>query len=164
MHSPYDVLRLVNNFGYTEEGAAYSAEMTFTTADPNFQRCVCIYRLKSMNYHLPFFYSSTTVSQRNCRYFTESNLTHFPYYTRNTCTQECRLNLAYKICDCIPHFYPNLSKLSLFFFNLYIYIISFAVANPKPVCSYKTLKSCFPRHASKCDILIYQFHALIIKI
>lgn len=42
MHSPYDVLRLVNNFGYTEEGAAYSAEMTFTTAEPNFQRCVYI--------------------------------------------------------------------------------------------------------------------------
>lgn len=110
------------------------------------------------------FYSSTTVSQRNCRYFTESNLTHFPYYTRNTCTQECRLNLAYKICDCIPHFYPNLSKLGLIFFNLFIYMILSAVANPKPVCSYKTLKSCFPRHASKCDILIYQFHALIIKI
>lgn len=142
MHSPYDVLRLVNNFGYTEEGAAYSAEMTFTTADPNFQRCIgnlsiIIHRLTSS------FYSSTTVSQRNCRYFTESNLTHFPYYTRNTCTQECRLNLAYKICDCIPHFYPNLSKLSLFFFNLFIFIMSLQLQIPNLFAPIKLLNLAF---------------------
>lgn len=56
----------------------------------------------------------TGVSQRHCRFNSESNLTHFSIYTRGLCLQECRLKLVYKLCGCIPHFYPNQSKL----FNL----------------------------------------------
>lgn len=151
MHSPYDVLRLVNNFGYTEEGAAYSAEMTFTTAEANFQSCVWSIIISIFVLITFSTYSSTTVSQRNCRYFSESNLTHFPYYTRNTCTQECRLDLAYKICDCIPHFYPNRGEWTLSYM-IYLFIEVFAVSKPKRVCSYKTLRSCFPRHAGRYNI------------
>lgn len=54
---------------------------------------------------------STTVAQRNCRFPHESNLKHFEIYTKSFCMQECRLNLVYKKCKCIPHFYPNRSEL-----------------------------------------------------
>ncbi|XP_059221736.1 acid-sensing ion channel 5-like [Stomoxys calcitrans] len=67
-----------------------------------------------------------TVRQRNCRFGHESNLTHFPIYTKNLCIQECRLRLVYEVCKCIPHFYPN------------------RVNKPKRVCDYHTLKRCFP--------------------
>ncbi|XP_060663029.1 acid-sensing ion channel 5 [Drosophila nasuta] len=111
LHSPHDVMRLDSNFGYTEEGSAYELEIEHITTEPNLEK-------------------TTSVSQRKCRFFHESNLEHYPFYTKNSCSQECRLNLAYKVCKCIPHFYPN-SR----------------VKNPKPVCSYKILKSCFPKHA-----------------
>ncbi|XP_062551534.1 sodium channel protein Nach [Armigeres subalbatus] len=68
----------------------------------------------------------TTVAQRGCRFFSESNLTHYSIYTKGICLQECRLNIAYQHCGCIPHFYPN------------------NVKPPKPVCDYRTLKVCFP--------------------
>lgn len=59
-------------------------------------------------------FSGASVDQRKCRFQHESNLTHFPVYTRNICIQECRLNLVYKLCKCIPHFYPNRSKFKNF--------------------------------------------------
>ncbi|XP_055843183.1 uncharacterized protein LOC129909991 [Episyrphus balteatus] len=74
-----------------------------------------------------FLNRSTTVEQRKCRFPHESNLTHFPIYTRNLCYQECRINLAYKLCKCIPHFYPNRGAL-------------------KPVCHYKVLKECLSKY------------------
>lgn len=57
------------------------------------------------------FCRDTTVRQRHCRFVTESNLTHFKIYSRGLCMQECRLNLVYRLCGCIPHFYPNQSCL-----------------------------------------------------
>lgn len=53
------------------------------------------------------FQKSTTIAQRGCRFLSESNLTYFDVYTKGLCLQECRINLAYKFCGCIPHFYPN---------------------------------------------------------
>ncbi|EDW63297.2 uncharacterized protein Dvir_GJ13850, partial [Drosophila virilis] len=111
IHSAFEVMKVDNNFGYTHDGATYEPEVEEIVAESNFR-------------------TETSISQRNCRFYHESNLTHYPFYTKNICQQECRINLAYKICKCIPHFYPN------------------QIANPKPVCNYKTLKSCFPRHAS----------------
>ncbi|ALC39281.1 ppk10 [Drosophila busckii] len=111
MHSPFEVMKVDNNFGYTVEGTSYEPESEEITADANLEK-------------------EASISQRKCRFYHESNLTHFPIYTRNICQQECRLNLAYKICRCIPHFYPN------------------NIRNPKPVCNYRVLKSCFPKHAS----------------
>ncbi|XP_030240035.1 sodium channel protein Nach [Drosophila navojoa] len=110
IHSAFEVMKVDNNFGYSLEGAAYEPEVEEIIAEPNFE-------------------TETSISQRKCRFYHESNLTHYPFYTKNICQQECRINLAYKICKCIPHFYPN------------------RIAKPKPVCTYKTLKSCFPRHA-----------------
>ncbi|XP_055843170.1 uncharacterized protein LOC129909987 [Episyrphus balteatus] len=73
------------------------------------------------------FGKSTTIEQRKCRFPHESNLAHFPIYTRNLCQQECRINLAYKLCKCIPHFYPNRGAL-------------------KPVCHYTVLKECLSKY------------------
>ncbi|XP_052852124.1 acid-sensing ion channel 5 isoform X3 [Drosophila gunungcola] len=111
IHSAFEVMKVDTNFGYTTDGVVYDPISKEITADDNLER-------------------QTTITMRKCRFYHESNLTHFPFYTRNVCMQECRINLAYRICKCIPHFYPN------------------RIANPKPVCDYKTLRSCFPRHAS----------------
>ncbi|XP_039436738.1 uncharacterized protein LOC120418426 isoform X2 [Culex pipiens pallens] len=74
------------------------------------------------------FQDDTSVSQRACRFSFESNLTHYGIYTKGICLQECRLKMAYQHCGCIPHFYPN------------------NIPHPKPVCDYKTLRACFPKH------------------
>ncbi|XP_033236350.1 uncharacterized protein ppk10 isoform X1 [Drosophila pseudoobscura] len=111
IHSAFEVMKVDNNFGYTEEGVVYDPESEEIIAEENLEK-------------------EATIGQRKCRFYHESNLTHFPFYTRNICQQECRINLAYKICKCIPHFYPN------------------RIAEPKPVCNYKILKSCFPKHAN----------------
>ncbi|XP_017098937.2 sodium channel protein Nach [Drosophila bipectinata] len=111
IHSVYEVMKVDNNFGYSTEGVVYDPVTEEITAEDNIEK-------------------EATVGMRKCRYYHESNLTHFPFYTRNVCQQECRINLAYKICKCIPHFYPN------------------RISRPKKVCDYKTLRSCFPRHAN----------------
>ncbi|XP_030383987.1 sodium channel protein Nach [Scaptodrosophila lebanonensis] len=111
IHSPFDVMKVDNNFGYTDDGVVYDPESQEVIAEENFEK-------------------EATIAQRKCRFYHESNLTHFKFYTRNICQQECRINLAYKICKCIPHFYPN------------------RIATPKQVCSYKTLKTCFPQYTS----------------
>ncbi|KAH8410577.1 hypothetical protein KR009_003812, partial [Drosophila setifemur] len=109
IHSAFEVMKVDANFGYTDEGVVYDPVSEEIIAEDNLEK---------------------TVGMRKCRFYHESNLTHFPFYTRNVCQQECRINLAYRICKCIPHFYPN------------------RIAHPKKVCDYKTLRSCFPRHAS----------------
>ncbi|XP_031616801.1 uncharacterized protein LOC116336800 [Contarinia nasturtii] len=68
---------------------------------------------------------STKIAQRHCRFNSESNLTHYTIYTEQLCVQECRLELVYSLCGCIPHFYPN------------------RLLNPKPVCSWKILIPCY---------------------
>lgn len=72
--------------------------------------CSPIFRVPNDN-SIQIFYRRTSISQRQCRFNSESNLTHYPIYTRGLCLQECRLNMVYKQCGCIPHFYPNRSKL-----------------------------------------------------
>ncbi|EDW76036.1 uncharacterized protein Dwil_GK14883 [Drosophila willistoni] len=111
IHSAFEVMKVDNNFGYTDEGVVYDPESEEITAEENLE-------------------TETSIRQRKCRFHHESNLTHFPIYTRNICQQECRINLAYRICKCIPHFYPN------------------RISKPKTVCDYKTLKACFPKHSS----------------
>ncbi|KAH8287901.1 hypothetical protein KR018_006959 [Drosophila ironensis] len=111
VHSAFEVSKVDSNFGYTTDGVVYDPVSEEIIAEDNLEK-------------------ETTVLMRKCRYYHESNLTHFPFYTRNVCLQECRINLAYKICKCIPHFYPN------------------RFGRPKKVCDYKTLRSCFPSHAS----------------
>ncbi|CAO1394018.1 unnamed protein product [Diamesa hyperborea] len=117
LHSPYEFINVARSVGYTTEAyefEAYSIEIITT----------------------PDFKSDTSISQRGCQFNAESNLTHFNVYSKGICLQECRLNLAYKHCGCIPHFYPNNIK------------------NPKPVCTYHTLKACFPARQE----LFLEFH------
>ncbi|XP_075153217.1 sodium channel protein Nach-like [Haematobia irritans] len=106
LHSALEVMQLDHNLGYTNKPLQVDVEcMEITTAEG--------------------FETGATVDQRKCRFQHESNLTHYPIYTRNICLQECRLNLVYKICKCIPHFYPN------------------RIPNPKTVCDYRILLDCF---------------------
>lgn len=91
MHSPYETMNIARSIGYTAEAyefEVFSVEI-ITTAS---------------------FQTESFISQRGCRFNSESNLTHFNVYTENLCQSECRLNMAVKFCGCIPHFYPNKSE------------------------------------------------------
>ncbi|XP_066154583.1 sodium channel protein Nach-like [Euwallacea fornicatus] len=48
-----------------------------------------------------------TVRQRKCRFYHESNLSHFPVYSYMICRMECRIQLSLQLCGCVPHFYRN---------------------------------------------------------
>jgi hypothetical protein len=41
---------------------------------------------------------------------TVQNLTVFENYTENSCLLECRANEIYKLCQCLPYFYPEFSS------------------------------------------------------
>lgn len=48
------------------------------------------------------------ISQRKCRFTEEArNMVTSPVYSFIICRIECRLKLALKLCNCIPHFYRN---------------------------------------------------------
>lgn len=56
------------------------------------------------------FREDTFISQRGCRFHSESNLTHYKVYSKHICLSECRANIAMDRCGCIPYFYPNKSE------------------------------------------------------
>lgn len=89
MHSPYETMNVARPMGNGYTPVAYEFETLsieiITTKD----------------------FRETYISQRGCRFHTESNLTHYAVYSKNLCMSECRLELAYKLCKCIPHFYYN---------------------------------------------------------
>ncbi|KAG4065923.1 hypothetical protein HA402_008919 [Bradysia odoriphaga] len=114
VHSPYETINIAKLSYYSNFAVEFHCFTNEIVTDENFQ-------------------AVTRVSQRGCRFQSESNLTHYNFYTKGICLQECRLNVAYRICSCIPHFYPN------------------KVAAPKPVCSYKQLKNCLSKHK---DLLV----------
>ncbi|CAH0555414.1 unnamed protein product [Brassicogethes aeneus] len=47
-----------------------------------------------------------SVKQRHCAFDKEIPLQFGEGYTYTTCTVQCRINIAFKLCNCIPHFYP----------------------------------------------------------
>lgn len=99
------------------------------------------------------FRDDTFISQRGCRFHSESNLTHYKVYSKLLCLSECRVNLAMKVCGCIPYFYPNKSKLTqLNSFSEFNFVS--IVKSPKPICSYQKLMSCFPSRKE----LFLEFH------
>ncbi|XP_049809847.1 uncharacterized protein LOC126252885 [Schistocerca nitens] len=51
---------------------------------------------------------SLRVEQRRCRQAHESPLAISPdYYTYGLCRLQCRIDLATKLCGCVPYFYPR---------------------------------------------------------
>ncbi len=88
VHSPYETMNIARPFisnnlaGVTIEVTVRSAEI-ITTND----------------------FRETTISQRGCRFHSESNLTNFKVYTKNLCMSQCRIDLALEMCQCIPHYY-----------------------------------------------------------
>lgn len=70
-----------------------------------------------------------SIGQRGCRFRDESDLLHFPVYTKGLCQQQCRLDMVQRLCGCIPHFYPN------------------RIENPKTVCDYKQLMNCVANYS-----------------
>lgn len=91
LHSPYETMNIARSIGYTNEAYEFEAFSTeiITTAQ---------------------FKEETFISQRGCRFHSESNLTHYKVYTKLLCLSECRLNVAMIHCGCIPFFYPNNSE------------------------------------------------------
>jgi hypothetical protein len=87
MHSPYETMNIARPIGYTKD--AYEFETL----------SIEIITSKEIQ--------DTFISQRGCRFDWESDMKHFEVYSKNLCMSECRLELAYKRCGCIPHFYPN---------------------------------------------------------
>ncbi|XP_055381915.1 uncharacterized protein LOC129612380 [Condylostylus longicornis] len=72
-----------------------------------------------------------TIQQRKCRFPLETNSTHYTFYTKNVCFQECRIEAAYTLCKCIPHFYPN-------------------KGNVKRTCNYMELIECISKYSENC--------------
>jgi amiloride-sensitive sodium channel len=87
MHSPYETMNVARAIGYTKDAYEFEtlSQEIITTKD----------------------IKETFISQRGCRFHWESNLTHYRVYSKNLCMSECRLELAYAHCGCIPHFYSN---------------------------------------------------------
>uniref|UniRef100_A0A1A9WKE7 Uncharacterized protein n=1 Tax=Glossina brevipalpis TaxID=37001 RepID=A0A1A9WKE7_9MUSC len=118
LHSPFDVMKVDQNLGYTRDSLQLRVTSMETVTEDEFE-------------------SGADVKRRKCRFQHENNLTHFPIFTRNLCQQECRLNLVFKICKCIPHFYAK------------------SVSNPKQVCDYKLLKICLGQNKDYFAKLYY---------
>lgn len=94
-HSSYETMNIARGLGWTLESFDFDVQaVDIITSDQ--------------------FRDDTFISQRGCRFPSESNLTHYKYYTKQLCYSECRLNLVMKHCGCIPHFYPNKSELAEF--------------------------------------------------
>lgn len=53
---------------------------------------------------------SLSVAQRKCRFLDESELDISPVYSYNLCKMQCRSELCYKLCHCVPHFYRHTGK------------------------------------------------------
>lgn len=50
------------------------------------------------------------VEQRKCRFLSESTLLTTPVYSYRSCSIECRMNLAKRLCGCVPYFYRPTGK------------------------------------------------------
>uniref|UniRef100_A0A336KHS0 CSON009699 protein n=1 Tax=Culicoides sonorensis TaxID=179676 RepID=A0A336KHS0_CULSO len=105
LHSPYEVMNVAKPMGTTPDTMEFEVFSTELLSEPYLQE-------------------NTWVIQRKCRFHNESNLEHFPVYTKNLCLSECRAKLMLEKCGCIPHFIPN------------------RVQNPKRVCNWRELKEC----------------------
>lgn len=44
---------------------------------------------------------------RNCYFGDERKLGYFQRYSQLNCVAECRAEMAYRLCGCVPHFLPN---------------------------------------------------------
>lgn len=118
IHSPFETFDIGRKSFYADYAIQYHCYGTEITADKNFQEYFLFQTKYQSEIYInenSFFFRSTRVSQRHCRFNDESNLTHYDIYTQGLCIQECRINLVFSLCQCIPHFYPNRSK---FWFSL----------------------------------------------
>lgn len=156
VHSAFETINFAKTkyiSGSTNNFLYFTCSSHEILVDKNFQRY--IFHIYSAKFILLIMqcksicldFSDTSIDQRHCRFPSESNLKHYPVYTRGLCIQECRLELVYKTCGCIPHFYPNRSEHHLhesdieYLFNNPKFSF-YTVINSKPVCSYKKLKEC----------------------
>jgi acid-sensing ion channel, other len=94
LHSSYDTMNIARSFGYSEHAYEFETYSIEIITAKNFKE-------------------DTFVSQRGCRFHSESNLTHYKVYSKLLCLSECRLEIAMQKCGCIPFFYPNKSELWL---------------------------------------------------
>uniref|UniRef100_A0A6P7FJR7 Sodium channel protein Nach-like isoform X1 n=1 Tax=Diabrotica virgifera virgifera TaxID=50390 RepID=A0A6P7FJR7_DIAVI len=89
-HGPYEFVDIASKNLYTEESTflqMYLSALSIFASD----------RTKGLS-----------PKQRKCRFYYESNLSHFPVYSYVLCRMECRAALSKKLCGCLPHFYRRL--------------------------------------------------------
>lgn len=86
--------------------------------------------------HISFLFSHgfrLTVSQRQCRFAHESDILETsPIYSFNLCQNECRMRLALKTCNCIPHFYRSRGKFNFIWiirFDCFIFSVGLLLIN-----------------------------------
>lgn len=48
-----------------------------------------------------------SIGERNCYFADEHRLGYFQQYSQLNCLSECRAEMAYRLCGCVPYFYPN---------------------------------------------------------
>lgn len=51
-----------------------------------------------------------SVEQRNCRTRSDGSLRVSKIYSYNLCRMECRMDLAFKSCGCVPYMYVTLGS------------------------------------------------------
>lgn len=88
LHSPYEIMNIAKPMETTSHSMGFEVFSTEMLAEPYLQE-------------------NTWIKQRRCRFHNESNLEHYPVYTKKLCFTECRWKLMMEKCGCIPHFIPN---------------------------------------------------------
>lgn len=80
---------------------------------------------------------SLSVRERGCYFRDEFSLLNFRYYTYQNCLTECRMNLTWDYCGCIPLIYVNEYGNSRIVIADRFYVIFFVFQNMFPA----TIKS-----------------------
>lgn len=96
IHGPYDTFDIASKSLSSEYKNYQTLEMS----------ALSIYSSKETR--------TLSIAQRKCRFADESNLLISPIYSYKMCRTECRMKLAFKLCDCVPYFYRPLSKITFF--------------------------------------------------
>lgn len=60
------------------------------------------------------------IRRRQCRYINESPLRYYPYfYTKNLCEITCRIQMALKLCGCVPFFYYTGESVQILIYSVF---------------------------------------------
>lgn len=78
LHSPYEIMNIARGLPWTDNAYEFESYSIEIITSPDFK-------------------TTTTISQRKCRFHDESNLEYFDVYTKGICLMECRIKLSCSI-------------------------------------------------------------------